>query len=851
MAAPRFTRVLLIVAGVLLAIVLVAWAALAILFPPAKVRALAQRQLGAALAREVRFDDASVSIFPPVRLRVAGLALAEPGGFANGAAFQTRTLNLDLDVLALIGGRVVVRRLDLDHPALHLVLRTDGTTNLDGLSKPPPAGAPPAKPMDFAVRELAIDGGRLLVDDVRNARRIACGLGTRLGLSSESGGKRLSLDGRTTLSNLAFGPLSARSTADLNSSLAKLEWKIEHAGKYDAGLQRLALTRLALEFGRTEIALRGVVDHPGPQAVVGLEAQGMGIDLGEILGFLSAADTHLLNGISGAGQLDFQLAVRGSVAGGAIPAVTGPLRLRDARFKYAGAPAAVEALQFTANFGGNSLDISDLSARVASQPIRARLHVENFADPSLDLALQGNLDLAAIGPLVAPKDTKLAGRADVDVRVRGRARDPAAMNVDGRAKLAAVSVETPALPKKLEDLHGDIAFSQTRAQVTGLGARAGQSSFTLDGTVDRPLSMMAAQKSDGSFPTPAAAVKFDLRSPYLDAAEIMPSSGGAPVLPNATGGGNVSIGRLKNGALDVRNVAASVALAPAVLSVPSFAMDGYGGKIGGNARFDLTQPKSPAFDVKAKLDTLQADALLSAWTPAKGLLRGVLSTDLNLSGAGGTPEALKRTLTAVGLAALANGQLGPGPALEAIAQVTRIPDLKQMYFKDAKLPFKIERGRFVTDAGHLNGPYGEWLIAGGVGFDGALDYAVSITLPPSAVAALEAKSALAAGALADDQGRMLLDLKVAGSARAPRVTWDTDAMKARLMGRASAAIEEQRTRLEAEARAALVDRQQAAAESARAALQRLQGSAADSARTRITDVLKGFFAKTRNDSLAK
>ena len=102
-------------------------------------------------------------------------------------------------------------------------------------------------------------------------------------------------------------------------------------------------------------------------------------------------------------------------------------------------------------------------------------------------------------------------------------------------------------------------------------------------------------------------------------------------------------------------------------------MDGYGGQVGGNARFDLTNPREPHFAVKAKVDTVNADALLSAWTPAKGLLAGALSTDIDLSGAAGTPEQLKRTLTAVGLAAIANGTLGPGPVFEAIGGVTKIP----------------------------------------------------------------------------------------------------------------------------------------------------------------------------------
>ena len=94
------------------------WIALAVLLPPAKLRPLVQKQLGSMLSREVRFADARLWLWPPVRLSVQEPALAEPGGFAKGAAFKARSLNLDLDVLALLVRRLVVRRLELDRHAL-------------------------------------------------------------------------------------------------------------------------------------------------------------------------------------------------------------------------------------------------------------------------------------------------------------------------------------------------------------------------------------------------------------------------------------------------------------------------------------------------------------------------------------------------------------------------------------------------------------------------------------------------------------------------------------------------------------------------------------------------------------
>src|SRR5262245_55684610 len=847
-------RVVLVVAGAILLVVALCWGALVILFPPARVRALVSARLGAVMSREVRFADASVSLWPPVRLTVSQPGLAEPGGFGNGAAFQARSIHLDLDLFALLSRRVVVRRLVLERPAIHLVLRPDGTTNFDGLLKPQPAARPNAGgAMDLAVRARQVREGRALIDDLKAARRTAFGIESRISLAAESGGEQVATAGETVISGLARGPMSAARLSDLKPFLGGLDWRLAHDGKFDAKQKRLALARLALQLGRTDLALSGVVDDIGPRSRVDLRAKGAGVDLGAVLGFLAAADAAALHGVSGGGRLDFDLAIRGAMAPGSIPAIAGTLTIADGAFRYPGAPAGVEALALTARFAPDTVSIGDARARVAGQPVRAALFATHFADPWVRFAVQGDLDLAAVAPMVAPKDTKLGGRAAVNVQGSGRAKDPGSLALAGGAKLTDVSVQSPMLPNRVEGVKGDIQFSQSRASVTGFSARSGKSSIALDATVDRPLALMsgmpgvAPAAAGPSAPRVApAAVSFNAASSYFDVADFLPTTPGAPVLPNAIGEGKVTIAHLKNQRLDVTDVSARVALAPGVLEVPEFSMHAYGGTALGNARFDLTDPAKPKFAVKTQVDSLEADDILSAWTPVKGLLHGSLGTTLNLSGAGATPADLQRTITAVGLALVADGTLGPGPALEAVARYTKIPALKQVHFKDGRMPFRVESGRVVTDPVTLKGPSGDWRLIGSVGFDGTLDYAVSGTLPPDVVEKLAAKSALAAGALADPEGKILLDLKVSGKAVAPRVAWDANAMRDRLAGKASQALEAQRAKLEAEAQAAAQKQLAAAEDSARKVVERTQRAATDSLKRKAGDLLKGFFNSPRD-----
>lgn len=854
-SAPKspLARPLVLVPLVLVALVAVAWIALAILMPPARVKALVEAQLQAALRREARFESASVGLWPPVRLSVRRLELAEPGGFGEGAALSTASIDLDLDVLALLARKVRVTRLAVREPALHLVLRANGSTNLDSLGAPPaPGAAPPA--MDLDVRQFAVRGGRVLVDDLRAGRRTALEIETTTSLQTEGGGERIATAGATEVTGVAFGPLSAARMADLDAGLAKLVFRIEHRGKYDAKQNRLALEQLALVLGRTRLALTGLVDDLGPRARFDLRAKGEGLDFGEVLGWVAVADAKAVQGLSGRGTLAFDLAVKGAApapgTAPALPAVTGRLTVKDAAFRYAGAPVGVEGLGFSARFAPDTVSVPDLVASISGQPVRARLRAVRFADPLVDFAVQGRVDLAAVAPLLAGQGAKVAGRANLDVRGSGRAKDPGAIALDGRAELENVSVETKDLPKRIEGVNGVVLLSPQRAAVQNLAARAGASSYTLDATVTRPLALMAKPDS-----VPPAGVTFDFRSPHLDLAELLPTTPGAPFLPNAKGSGRVRIDRLRQGRLDARNVAADITLAPAALEARSFSLEGYGGGITGSASFDLRDTRKPVYEIKTKVANVQADELLAAWTPAKGLLRGTLSTDLTFSGAGQEPDDVKRTLTLVGLAALSEGQLGPGPSLQAIADLVKVPQLREVKFKDLKLPMRVERGRVITDAVSLSGPSGEWKLSGAIGFDGALDYAVSVTLPPEVAARLDAKSALAAGALADEQGRLLLDLRVAGTAKAPKVAWDTRAMRDRVAGRASQALAEQRAKLETEAKAAaaqaLQQRLGLAADSARGATPRQQLDAArDSVRRAAgsaVDKFFGGFGRKRSD----
>src|SRR5262249_40956768 len=162
-------------------------------------------------------------------------------------------------------------------------------------------------------------------------------------------------------------------------------------------------------------------------------------------------------------------------------------------------------------------------------------------------------------------------------------------------------------------------------------------------------------------------------------------------------------------------------------------------------------------------------------------------------------------------------------------------------FHDMKLPFRVERGRMITDPVVLSGSNGEWRLSGGIGFDGALDYAVSTTLPPDVVKQLGAAGALAARALAREGGRVLIDLRVTGNANSPRIDWDRKAMGERAKGNLSSTLEKQRAKLEAELLKGLAPKESGAGDSAHAGTSQGQAQSRRALEDSLEKTARGLF----------
>ena len=121
-------------------------------------------------------------------VRMRGLAIVNPSGFADTNLLDLRQFTAKADLFSLLGGNPVVEMSTIDVARVTVVTNAQGTNNLDLLyrrlspapvadnkkapSKAPTAAAPAASPLNFLIHNLDLRVGEVVVKDERPGSKV-------------------------------------------------------------------------------------------------------------------------------------------------------------------------------------------------------------------------------------------------------------------------------------------------------------------------------------------------------------------------------------------------------------------------------------------------------------------------------------------------------------------------------------------------------------------------------------------------------------------------------------------------------------------------------------------------------
>ncbi|MCK5512621.1 MAG: AsmA family protein, partial [Thermodesulfovibrionia bacterium] len=194
------------------------------------------------------------------------------------------------------------------------------------------------------------------------------------------------------------------------------------------------------------------------------------------------------------------------------------------------------------------------------------------------------------------------------------------------------------------------------------------------------------------------------------------------------------------------------------------------GKFSIMSTIDFSKP-GYVYSLDSDLDSLHGEEVVNMFFPeAKDTIFGILSFDLNVNGAGMTPERIKKSLQGRGSFNILNGRITDTRLSERLSLFMNIDELKTIILKQAQGTVNIKNGIvrldsiFASDDIALDP-------SGTIGLDETLNLAFDLKLSPR-LTDMALKNPGIASYIKDEEGWGKIPLKVSGTFAKPSYSVD-------------------------------------------------------------------------------
>jgi uncharacterized protein involved in outer membrane biogenesis len=552
--------------GTALVVMLLAVAAALLLVDVNQFRGRIQAELQARLGRPVTLGAMGLKLVP-LAIRAESLAIGETPAFRTGRPFAAaKELRVSVGLLPLLRKQIRFDSLVLLQPAIELVRGPSGRWNFSDLGgQSGQAGGQAGG--GFAISELRVEDGRLAVSDLGDPKSRSVYDHIDITLSDFAPGRE-------------FGLTAAIRLPDSRDRSVTLELKGGPAGAAAAPFS-----------GRLTLA---------------------DASLSGLLSFLGSSGARPVGGaISGAA--DFQS--RDSVVNVKGDIGSGDLRLRGAELGYPVRTAFT--LAYDARSGVLSAPRLDVTAGKLPVSISGALNTRaSTVKARMKIAAASLAEMLGLARAFGGEGLDGSGVVSLDARVEGPLQRIDALAYSGTGTLRNASIRTAALTKPVELRSADLQFEKNSATLNNLVCSLAGS--TLRGSV-----------TARSFASPD--IGFQLDIDRLDLAEVQqlaapPKPGGKSAAPagQLSARGTITAGTILYSGLTLNKVRSECVLSRDVLTLSPLTAEVFGGTQRGALTLDMrSQP--PRLTLNTKMDSVDANQLLSATTSLKKTLYGLLA----------------------------------------------------------------------------------------------------------------------------------------------------------------------------------------------------------------------------------
>ena len=754
----KWTKRILLVIGILVALLLVAAVLIPILFKD-KIEAAVKQQVNESVNATVEWGDWDIGIlrsFPNASVSVDNVRVCNNAPFEGICLADIGEVRVTIGLMSLFGDQVKIQNVALDKPFIHVKVLKDGHANWD-IAKSDSTNAElpedtTATAFNVALKKYSITNGRVIYDDetypmlmdLRGLDHHGSGDFTQdlftLKTKTLADSVTVVYDGVKYLKNV-----KADITADLDMDMPNMKFTFKDND---------------IKVNQLELGLDGWVAMPTDDIDMDLKWNMKKNNIGALLSLIPAEFASDMKGVDMTGKASFNGYVKGTYNETTMPGFGVNINVDNGRFKYPDLPASVDGIFVDCNIqspqgkdlDGMVVDLKRFAMQMAGNPVEARMHLTTpISDPNVDAALKADLDLASVKKVVPlPKGNDLSGKVSADVQMAGRMSDVEAgryekFKAQGQLALSGMQYKSDSLPYGVGINKLIFDFSPRFLALTSFDGNVGKSDIQATGRMDNYLQWWLKDSTlTGNFNV--ASNTFDLNE-LMGPADATANTEAAPADTTAMSVIEVpkninfimtaAMKKVLYDKMELTNAKGGLHVHHQRVDLNGLGFNLFDGKVGMDGSYSTEDMAHPAFDmdlavtdvdVKQLVDNME---MIQKMAPIAKSCIGRVTTTLKLDG------ELDQQMSPVMASLAGRGQLktknisieGFKPLVE-LSNVLKMPQLSKVKFEDLDFSYEIQDGKMITKPFDVKIDKIKANVSGSTAFaDQAIDYTMKAKVP--------------------------------------------------------------------------------------------------------------------------
>lgn len=455
------------------------------------IKAAIDKELAKSINADVIFDINNFSLtvfrnFPNITIEVKELGVFNRVPFEGVALFVVDRLDVEVNLKDLLfGDQLSVKGITLVAPQINVKVLKDGKANYD-ITVPSAdtvqVASTEASAFSFGIDHWEIINGSVVYDD----ESIPYFMSLK-GLNHSGSGdfteKLFDLKTKTTVDSVTVGFDGTEYLTNKRVEVNAVIGISEDFTKYDFKENEAKVNDFAMSF----------------DGWFKMNANDFGMDISfkspentfkSLLSLVPGIYTQDFGKIETKGELKFEGKVAGTMSDTQMPAFAIALLVNDAMFKYPDLPTAVNNIAMDLQIDNKTgvientvVNLKNLHLDFGSNPLDARLLIENLIDYRMDANIKAKLNLAELTKMFPMEGLEMRGTYSLDATAKGvyDSIKKTIPTIDAAMILANGFVKSSAFPIPLEDLKMNATVKNSTGKMAETIIAVNNFSMVMDG----------------------------------------------------------------------------------------------------------------------------------------------------------------------------------------------------------------------------------------------------------------------------------------------------------------------------------------------------------------------------------